>query len=267
MFNNFFKEATSQELYPYQERLLQQLEDNNFNVCAKFRQGGFTTLALLYSLWKCTQNENYNALYVTRTERDMQDLMQIAQKFLNNVSKKFISKTYSINLENNNSSLTFITPTAHLGRHYNHIVIDEASLMDNEDWFHIFIPMSTTVLIMGTPVKAKGDFYQLYMDAEAGNNKFKVFKCSYKECLNFTPERIEELKRSMSPEQFAQEIEAKFTREIVCSPKLPPATKDSKIVLKLKTDEWHQLIIEYSQGKTNYFLDGSEVKEIGVTSL
>ncbi len=38
------------KLYPFQERILSDLEENRFNILRKFRQAGCTTIAAAYSL-------------------------------------------------------------------------------------------------------------------------------------------------------------------------------------------------------------------------
>ncbi|MEL4395654.1 hypothetical protein AAEH73_21830, partial [Shewanella algae] len=40
-------------LYKYQRRVIKDYNNNRFNIISKFRQGGLTTVTLLWSLWKC----------------------------------------------------------------------------------------------------------------------------------------------------------------------------------------------------------------------
>ena len=39
------------KLYPFQERILNNLEEHRFNILRKFRQAGCTTIAAAFSLW------------------------------------------------------------------------------------------------------------------------------------------------------------------------------------------------------------------------
>ena len=38
-------------LYKYQSRCIREYKDNRFTIISKFRQGGLTTVTLLYGLW------------------------------------------------------------------------------------------------------------------------------------------------------------------------------------------------------------------------
>ena len=39
------------KLYPFQHRIVENLEENRFNILRKFRQAGCTTIAASYALW------------------------------------------------------------------------------------------------------------------------------------------------------------------------------------------------------------------------
>ena len=49
------------KLYGFQERVLSEFERYQFNIVRKFRQGGLTTLAVLWSLWQCNDQRRKDA--------------------------------------------------------------------------------------------------------------------------------------------------------------------------------------------------------------
>lgn len=57
-------------LYPYQERLLHDYENNRFNILTKFRAGGFTTTTLLWLMWRCMFRLDERVLFCCKTDRE-----------------------------------------------------------------------------------------------------------------------------------------------------------------------------------------------------
>ena len=39
------------KLYPFQEKIVKEIQNNRFNILRKFRQAGCTTIASAYALW------------------------------------------------------------------------------------------------------------------------------------------------------------------------------------------------------------------------
>ena len=67
--------------------------------------------------------------------------------------------------------------------------------------------------IVSTPHGQRGYFYQTYIDAEAGKNGFKTWRIDYTQGIQaglISQEFIDEARRSMSPQLFAQEFECAF---------------------------------------------------------
>ena len=51
------------QLYPFQKRIVKELEDNRFNILRKFRQAGCTTIAASYALWMA-EFEKHKAIVI-----------------------------------------------------------------------------------------------------------------------------------------------------------------------------------------------------------
>ena len=52
------------ELFPFQEKTLQQFEKNRFNIVLKSRQTGISTLTAGFSLWQMIFNQDFNVLVI-----------------------------------------------------------------------------------------------------------------------------------------------------------------------------------------------------------
>ena len=52
------------DLYPFQEKTLLQLRDNDYNIILKSRQLGISTLTAGYCIWGMIFNQDFNALVI-----------------------------------------------------------------------------------------------------------------------------------------------------------------------------------------------------------
>ncbi len=63
------------EVYEYHKQLVWMMEGSaRYILGTKFRQGGFTTLLALYSLWKCLSSAGQNIGIVARSDYDARDI-------------------------------------------------------------------------------------------------------------------------------------------------------------------------------------------------
>lgn len=63
------------ELYPFQEKTLDQFKDNRFNIVLKSRQMGISTLVAGYSIWLMTFFESKNILVIATTQNTAKNLV------------------------------------------------------------------------------------------------------------------------------------------------------------------------------------------------
>ena len=100
------------------------------------------------------------------------------------------------------------------------IFLDEAAhyeLIDDKSFFAAALGRLANTNgymdIVSTPHGQRGYFYQTFIDAEAGKNRFKPWRIHYTEAVAaglISQEFIDEAKLSMSPQMFAQEFECAF---------------------------------------------------------
>ena len=58
------------DLFKFQERIINEVEDNRFNIIRKFRQAGITTICAAYSLWSIIFKQHHNVMVVSIGDRE-----------------------------------------------------------------------------------------------------------------------------------------------------------------------------------------------------
>ena len=58
------------KLYPFQHRILSDLQDHRFNILRKFRQAGCTTIAASYSLWMAIFQKHKSIIILSKGDSE-----------------------------------------------------------------------------------------------------------------------------------------------------------------------------------------------------
>ncbi|MHA2043216.1 MAG: phage terminase large subunit family protein [Candidatus Thorarchaeota archaeon] len=178
-------------MYNYQHTVIKEFNDNKFNIISKFRQGGLTTVAVLWGLWQSIFHKDQNILVLSITDREAITAGEIAQRAIDNMpvwlyqdeeNKATLSKHEKV-FPTTGSKITFHTPKAARGKTATMIIIDEAAFIPNmhEHWKGMYPVISTggKVNVIST-VNGLGNWYQeIYYEAEAGDNFFNVIDLDY----------------------------------------------------------------------------------------
>ena len=61
-------------LYKYQHKVIRNYEKHRFNIISKFRQGGLTTVTLLWGMWRCMFQEDQQIMLLSKTDREATDI-------------------------------------------------------------------------------------------------------------------------------------------------------------------------------------------------
>ena len=196
-------------------------DNQRFVLTKKYRQGGFSTMTLLWSIHQCLINTNYSVLYLVKTDREAVyaktriidcaiNLMSPKPKIIKNNGREVIF--------GNGSNMCFSRPIAACGKATNCIIIDEAAFIPSlEKHFKALWSLISTggkLFMVSTPNGTHGFFYDSYKQALQGQNKFFVYAPScYDHPWYNTPEKIAELKHNLGEKGFRQECEALFQDE------------------------------------------------------
>jgi hypothetical protein len=173
------------EMYPFQERLIQNFHDNRFNICKMPRQTGKSTTVVSYLLHYAVFNDNVNIAILANkasTARDLLGRLQLAYENLPKWMQQGIISWNkgSLELENGSKiSSNSTSSSAVRGGSYNVIFLDEFAFIPNhiaDDFFASVYPtissgQSTKVIIVSTP-RGMNHFYRMWHDAERGRNEY-----------------------------------------------------------------------------------------------
>ena len=100
------------------------------------------------------------------------------------------------------------------GNTYEWFCIDEAAFIKEETWSEVIIPMATTkgrkVLVTSTPRGANNWFAQWFNKSSDPKSKVRSFRYTSLDNPHSNKELIELFKNSLSPNQYQQEMEARF---------------------------------------------------------
>lgn len=207
------------KLYDYQKRYLIFLNENNHVIGTKFRQGGFTTLNMAWTLWKCIFYPNTHILIVSKTDREATTIGDNLQAFISHlpleIMPRMLRATQHEKVFDNLSCIMSNTIEACRSKQFNVLILDEPSFIHNmeQHWRALYPIIATGGKCIATSTISYVDqwFKKTYMDAEAGKNSFKVFNCSYKEHPLYKDKKwIKETKQMLGEKGWNQEIECFF---------------------------------------------------------
>jgi hypothetical protein len=206
--------------YKYQRRVISQYEENRFCIIRKFRQGGLTTVTVLWAMWRCLFKLDETIMVVSKTDREAIAAGEIVKRGLeelptwmqpvmskNNDHQKLFSDT--------GCKLFFYTPEAARGRSITYLIIDEAAFIPNMDkfWNDMFPVVSTggNVIVIST-VNGVGNWYEeTYHAAEKEENEFFVINLDYWEHPDYNnPDWIKLTRAQLTEKGWRQEVLGDF---------------------------------------------------------
>jgi len=211
------------DMYPFQEKLIQNFHDNRFNICKMPRQTGKSTTCVSYLLHYAVFNDNVNIAILANkasTARDLLGRLQLAYENLPKWMQQGIISWNkgSLELENGSKiSSNSTSSSAVRGGSYNVIFLDEFAFIPNhiaDDFFASVYPtissgQSTKVIIVSTP-RGMNHFYRMWHDAEKGKNEYVPTDVHWSEVPGRDAAWKEQTIANTSEEQFKVEFECEF---------------------------------------------------------
>ena len=211
------------DMYPFQEKLIQNFHENRFNICKMPRQTGKSTTCVSYLLHYAVFNDNVNVAILANkasTARDLLGRLQLAYENLPKWMQQGIISWNkgSLELENGSKiSSNSTSSSAVRGGSYNVIFLDEFAFIPNhiaDDFFASVYPtissgQSTKVIIVSTP-RGMNHFYRMWHDAEKGKNEYKPTDVHWSEVPGRDLEWKEQTIANTSEQQFKVEFECEF---------------------------------------------------------
>jgi len=211
------------EMYPFQEKLIQNFHKNRFNICKMPRQTGKSTTCVSYLLHYAVFNDNVNIAILANkasTARDLLGRLQLAYENLPKWMQQGIISWNkgSLELENGSKiSSNSTSSSAVRGGSYNVIFLDEFAFIPNhiaDDFFASVYPtissgQSTKVIIVSTP-RGMNHFYRMWHDAERGKNEYVPTDVHWSEVPGRDSVWKEQTISNTSEQQFKVEFECEF---------------------------------------------------------
>jgi hypothetical protein len=208
-------------LYEYQRKVIRDYENYRFNIISKFRQGGLTTVTLLWGLWRCMFQMDQQIMLLSKTDREATDIGMMVDRSVENFPEWLKPKKdgkWNDHLKQftlTGSALKFYSPEAARGKSVTFLIIDEAAFIDDMDkhWKAMWPVLSTggSCALVST-VNGLGNWYeQTYHDAKDKRNKFHVIDLDYWEHPDYNDEKwVEEQKTQLGEKGFLQEVLREF---------------------------------------------------------
>jgi hypothetical protein len=155
-------------LFRYQKRVVREYEQHRFNIIRKFRQGGLTTVTVLWGLWRAMFKKREVLMLLSKTDREAIVAGEIAKTAMDNFPAWFRPQMGKCNdherhFEETGSKLLFFTPEAARGRSISFLIIDEAAFVKDMDrhWAAIFPTIATGgKCIVVSTVNGIGNWYE-----------------------------------------------------------------------------------------------------------
>ena len=213
-------------LFDYQVRLFEHLEENKKVIFSKFKGGGFTTVMLAYSLWLCLFRENYNICYMSQdgvksveSTSEFGSLLRCLPKWMVGAVKRMGISTVNKNagvrsMFETGSEINFIREDIKpmYSKPITVFIVDEASLIPKmaELWLAVKSLITGQAIIFST-FNTDCDWFCNTLDfAKIKVNDFSVYECSYLEHPELAKkEKSEKLKSLFGQSEWEIEYEQK----------------------------------------------------------
>jgi len=228
-------------LYPFQERIVGELQKNRFNILRKFRQAGCTTIASAYALWLAVFQKHQAIVILSKGDTEateVLDRIKVMYEELPKFLQPGISEDNKHTLKLKNRSVIKSRPSGkQSGRSLagSFLIIDEAAFIESIDtiWAAVYPIISTggRAFILSTVNGVGNWFFETYSKAVEQANAFTSIDINweshpeyhrnpgydhlYEEMANRTPplnidEWVNITKANMPRKQWLQEYECEF---------------------------------------------------------
>lgn len=207
--------------YPFQDSVIDDLEEYRFNVIVKGRQLGISTVTAAYALWLALFHRDKNILCIATKLKTAQNFIAKVKFAFNQLPKWLVLKPKNgdskqhISFENG-SQVKAIPKSEDAGRSeaVSLLIVDEAAHIEGFDtiWTALLPGLSTggKAVMLSSPNGVGGVFHKTYVDAVAGINGWHHIELKW----DVHPERdeawFEEQKKLFSTKELCQEHLCEF---------------------------------------------------------
>ena len=208
------------DLYDYQEKVLDEFINNNYNIVLKSRQLGISTLIAGYSLWLILFHNDKNILVIATGKDVAKNLITKVRVMYKNLPSWLKSKLEEDNKLSlrfvNGSQIKAIASNDSAGRSeaLSLLILDEAAFIDRIDeiWTAAQQTLATggDCIAVSTPNGIGNWFHKTWIDAVDGENDYNFIELPW----SLHPERDQEWREDqdkiLGPTMAQQECDANF---------------------------------------------------------
>jgi len=208
--------------YDFQNDCVKDFQNNRFNVILKARQLGLSTISASYAVWLALFYKDKNILVIATKLQVAMNFIKKVKVVLRHLPRWLVLPELTSNnkqsVEFSNGSVIKAIPTSDdAGRSeaLSLLIVDEAAFVRNFDdlWMGLYPTVSTggRAIILSTPNGVGGQYYELYMNAESGENEFNPIKLPWDVHPERTDEWFDNECKNLSKQQIAQELLCDFS--------------------------------------------------------
>jgi hypothetical protein len=215
------------EMYPFQEKLVNNFHENRFNICKMPRQTGKSTTVVSYLLHYAVFNDSVNIGILANKAATARELLGRLQTAYENLPKWMQQGIIawnkgSLELENGSKILAASTSASAVrGMSFNILFLDEFAFVPNhiaDSFFASVYPTitsgkSTKVIIVSTP-HGMNHFYRMWHDAERSKNDYIPTDVHWSEVPGRDAKWKQQTIANTSEQQFKVEFECEFLGSI-----------------------------------------------------
>jgi len=209
-------------LYKYQHKVINDYNNHRFNIISKFRQGGLTTVTLLWGLWRCLFQLDQQIMLLSKADKEATDIGMIIDRAVEHLpawlapDKK--SGKWNDHLKmftETGSAIKFHSPVSARGKAVTFLIVDEAAFIpDMETHWKAMWPVLSTggSCTLVSTVNGIGNWYhQVYVEAKESRNRFHIIDLDYWEHPDYNnPDWVAEQKDQLGEKGFLQEVLREF---------------------------------------------------------
>lgn len=207
--------------FKFQDDCVDDFNKYRFNIVLKSRQLGLSTLVAAYAVWQACFYKEKNILIIATKLAVAQNFIRKVKTYINSMPSWLLIPQITTNnkqqIEFSNGSQIKAVPTSEdAGRSeaLSLLIVDEAAFVRNFDelWMGLYPTLSTggRAIILSTPNGVGGQYHELFVKAESGENEFNPIKLLW----DVHPERDESWfaneTKNMSQKQISQELLCDF---------------------------------------------------------
>lgn len=208
-------------LYKYQNKVIQDYEKHRFNIISKFRQGGLTTVSVLWGLWRCLFQLDQQIMLLSKTDRDATNQGLILDRAIDHLPlwiKPKKDQKWNDHIKmfpETGSAFQFHSPEAARGKSVTFLIVDEAAFIPSMEshWKAMYpvLSLGGSCVLVST-VNGCGNWYhQTYVDAKENRNRFNVIDLDYWEHPDYNdPAWVADQRAQLGEKGFLQEILREF---------------------------------------------------------